>query len=144
MLSNKCLNDKMNKVVFDPEQHHPPSRLVSHSGERAIWQDLRTGFLRGPLCAYSTSGIRLDEMQAVTMACPLMTFTLKGTSFKVDSLAFPHGHAAMLKATPIIGEGTGPLTEIPLLEWAAHQAKKVRRRQTTPPFLRARPRSISL
>ena len=72
------------------------------------------------------------------MARPLMTFTLNGMSFKVDSLAFPHGHAAMLRAAPIIGEGTGPLTEIPLLEWAAHQAKKVRRRQTTPPFLRAR------
>ena len=71
MLSDKCLNDKMNKVVFDPDQHQPPSRLISHSGEKAVWQDLRTGFLRGPLSAYSTSGIRLDEMQEVTMPSPL-------------------------------------------------------------------------
>ena len=134
MLSDKCLNEKMNKVVFDPDQHQPPSRLISHSGEKAIWQDLRTGFLRGPLSAYSTSGIRLEEMQEVSMPWPLMTFTLKGTTFSTVSLAFPHGQAAMLKAAPTIGDSTEPLTEVPLLEWAAHQVKKVRLCQTFPPF----------
>ena len=122
----QCLNDIMNKILWSTDQGPPPARLVASAGANGVFQEVHSGKLSGPTKAHEFTSVSSEATHMEGLVKAGVTFYHQGKLFKTQEVCFPLGEEAYVKAMPSMGGAASMPVDIPIFEYAAYQAKKVR------------------